>query len=151
MSQKRSLQVINWFPAYIVIPFVAWLVAQLLKPALELTKPPKQRTKSRNFFRSGNMPSAHSATVVALVTTVGGKLGLDDPLFGITVILSSIVLYDAVNVRRAVGEQGDILKKLLSFGKHNESFFSAYGHTIQEVVVGAIIGVAVAALMLQIL
>ncbi len=139
----------KWLPPYILIPFVAWLVAQLLKPVFELNKPPKQRGKG--FFRSGNMPSAHSATVIALVTTVGGKLGLDDPLFGITVILASIVLYDAVNVRRAVGEQGDVLKKLLSFGKHNESFFSAYGHTLQEVVVGAIIGVTIAALMLQIL
>ena len=139
----------NGLSVYLVIPAVAWFVAQLLKGIFELSKPAKER--NRRFLRSGSMPSAHSATILALLTVIGVRMGTESPLFGVVAILAAIVLYDAVNVRRAVGEHGDVLKELLSLSKRERSFFSAHGHTITEILVGAVIGVAVAAIMLQIL
>jgi uncharacterized protein len=134
---------------YLLIPFVGWLVAQLLKALFELSKPAKER--NRKILRSGGMPSAHSATIFALLTVLGVQEGVDSALFGVVAIIGAIVLYDAVNVRRAVGEHGDVIRELLKTAKHDRDFFSAYGHRLSEVIVGSIIGVAVAAIMLQIL
>jgi acid phosphatase family membrane protein YuiD len=135
----------NWLSVYILAPVAAWLVAQALKTILELPKPKAQR--NNNVFRSGNMPSAHSAIVAALLTVLGIRLGFDSPLFAVAAVFASIVIYDAVNVRRSVGEQGDALQKLASTDK----IFVAHGHKLSEVVAGFVIGVAISLLMLQIL
>jgi uncharacterized protein len=133
-------------PPYLFIPLVAWLVAQSTKVILALVR--KESDAASKFFASGNMPSAHSAVMIALLTVIGAQQGLYSPLFGVVTILTAIILYDALNVRRAVGEQGRILKQLAGADK---PFFSADGHRLTEVVVGAVIGVLTAVILLQIL
>jgi uncharacterized protein len=131
---------------YLLAPGVAWLAAQLIKTIIAMTKH-EHLTVYEEFMRSGNMPSSHSAITVALLTVVGVRQGLDSPEFGIAFVLTAIVLYDALNVRRAVGEQGLILKALAK----GQVFFSATGHRPLEVLAGSALGLIVAMLMLQIL
>jgi acid phosphatase family membrane protein YuiD len=68
-------------------------------------------------------------------------------VFGVAFVFTTIVLYDALNVRRSVGEQGVVLQELA----RGKTFFTSVGHRPIEVVAGSLIGVVVAAVMLQIL
>lgn len=136
----------RWVSIYWVAPIAAWLVAQLIKVVIAMGKGNRSGLKT-TFLSSGNMPSSHSAITIALLVVVAVRDGLHSATFGIAFVLTSIVIYDALNVRRAVGEQGEVLKELA--GKR--TFYRAMGHKPTEVIVGAIIGVGVAACLLQIL
>lgn len=98
----------------------------------------------RQLYLSGNMPSAHSATSVALVTVVALRDGLNSGLFGVALLAALIVMYDAIMVRRSVGEQGEAIHNLIR-GTKLEVLLprSAKGHTPLEVTVGAILGLAI--------
>lgn len=135
--------------AYLLIPLVAWAVSQFLKYIFEGV-----RSKTYDYtllYKSGSMPSSHSALMVSLLTVIGFQLGIQSVEFAIVAVLAVIVLYDAVNVRRAVGEQGTVIARLLLTKKQKEQFYMAKGHTLLEVSVGSLIGFTVAAIMLQFL
>ena len=131
---------------YLLAPGLAWLAAQVIKTVIALKKH-EHLTVYEEFMRSGNMPSSHSSITVALLTVVGAREGLSSPEFGIAFVLTAVVLYDALNVRRAVGEQGLVLRMLAK----DKIFFSAVGHRPVEVLAGSILGFMVAVFMLQIL
>lgn len=128
---------------YLLVIIVGWIVAQGLKYVFTVL-----RTRNINNFRqlyiSGNMPSAHTATVIALTTMVGLRDGIDSGLFGVTALFAAIVMYDAVMVRRSVGEQGKALQQLIKEQKSKVNIpRAAKGHTPAEVAVGFLLGVAV--------
>jgi len=90
---------------YIVAVVVGWLASQLIKAIIAVLQH-KRRGIRANLFISGGMPSSHSATIMAIWTTI---LVLDGPLsglFGLASAFALVVLYDAVKVRRSSGEQG---------------------------------------------
>lgn len=94
------------------------------------------------------MPSSHSAVVVSLATLIGKNIGVDTPLFAVSVILACIVMYDAAGIRRAAGKQAQLLNKLvetpgLTGVQVTERLVEVLGHTPTQVLVGAIIGVVV--------
>jgi acid phosphatase family membrane protein YuiD len=132
---------------YLLVAAVAYAVAQCAKMIGFYVKDRKRAQKEgfwRLFTESGGMPSGHSATVSALAVYVGLIDGLYSATFGIAAILAIIVMYDAQKVRRATGENGLAIAKLLEgLPGHKKPYF-ARGHKPREVVVGAIIGVAVA-------
>ncbi len=87
------------------------------------------------------MPSAHSATVVALALTIGLRDGFGTALFGLATLFGAIVMYDAMMVRRSSGEQGYAIQQLIKEQKSSIVLpRAAKGHTPAEVVVGALIG-----------
>ncbi len=100
---------------------------------------------SERLFSSGGMPSSHSAMVTALAAAVGSTHGWHSDLFAVVAVFSTIVLYDAVNIRYAVGQQARFLNSFLGRGDDPE-FKEQLGHTPQEVVAGAVLGVIVALL-----
>lgn len=130
---------------YLVAAIAAWLSAQLIKTGLQVAKTGKSGLGA--FVKSGNMPSSHTAIMVALLVTLGFKDGVGSAIFAVTAVVTLVIVYDALNVRRAVGEQGKVLKELSPKTK----FFTAEGHKISEVIAGAILGVIVALVVLQIL
>lgn len=94
------------------------------------------------------MPSSHSAVVVSLATLIGKNVGVDTPLFAVSVILACIVMYDAAGVRRAAGKQAQLLNKLvetpgLTGVQVTEKLVEVLGHTPTQVLVGALIGLVV--------
>jgi|SRR6056297_2428554 len=107
------------------------------------------------FFTSGGMPSSHSSFVSSLAITVGLKNGFNSDLFAIVTVFALIVTYDASGVRRAVGQQANVLNNLI---KHLESkSFSdkqliredlkeLIGHTPFEVFAGVLLGAIIALL-----
>jgi acid phosphatase family membrane protein YuiD len=126
---------------------IAWIIAQGSKYLIAIIQSKTVR-KFRSLYISGGMPSAHSATVMAVTTVVGLRDGIDSGLFGIVALLSAIVMYDAVMVRRSSGLQGDILTQLLKDTKSKiivPRF--AHGHQPLEVVVGAGLGCVIGAIV----
>lgn len=135
---------------YLLVPVVAWLLSQILKYALKSLKLSSIKDVSY-LYSSGDMPSSHAALMVALATTVGFRNGLDSVEFGIVFAMTIVVLYDALNVRRSVGEQALALKKVLNTLKKKDIFYAAKGHTLSEVLAGAVLGFITAVGMLQFL
>lgn len=131
---------------YLYIPLLLWLFIQLFKVIYDLVT-----TKKFNFKRilgAGGMPSSHSAVVVSLATLIGKNVGVDTPLFAVSVILACIVMYDAAGIRRAAGKQAQLLNKLvetpgLTGVQVTERLVEVLGHTPTQVLVGAIIGLVV--------
>ena len=131
---------------YIYVPFFLWFGIQLFKLIYDLVT-----TKKFNFKRimgAGGMPSSHSAVVAGLATLVGKYEGVGSPIFAVAFILAFITMYDAAGVRRAAGKQARMLNKIietpgLSGIQVSERLVEVLGHTPVEVLVGALIGVAV--------
>lgn len=136
----------GWLSIYWVTPLVAWVVAQVLKVGIAAVGG-GFRGQRPMFFSSGNMPSSHSSICLSVLTVIAGLEGLQSPEFGIMFTFTAITLYDAINVRRAVGEQGLVLQELVKPKK----FYMAQGHRLSEVVVGGALGIIVGFVMLQIL
>lgn len=134
--------------SYIIAPIIAWAVTQTVKYLIQARKASSFRDLSY-FYKSGNMPSSHSALMLALLTVIGVKDGTGTVQFAIVFVLSMIVIYDAVNVRRAVGEQGLVIQELAKEAKIKTSFHIAMGHQLTEVAVGIFIGIASAIVVLQ--
>jgi len=128
---------------YLIAVIAGWVVAQGAKYLLVVVK---QRSWSgvRQLYLSGNMPSAHSATALALVTVVALKDGMQSGLFAVAALLAGIVMYDAVMVRRSSGEQGEAIQFLIKEQKSSVKLpRAAKGHTPVEVAVGAFVGIVI--------
>ncbi|XP_010275953.1 PREDICTED: uncharacterized protein LOC104610838 isoform X1 [Nelumbo nucifera] len=61
----------------------------------------------------GGFPSTHSAVVMAAATSLGLERGLSDSIFGMTVVVAGLVMYDAQGVRREVGNHAKVLNRRL--------------------------------------
>lgn len=128
---------------YFIAIIAAWLIAQGVKYLLVAIKN-RSFDHVRQLYLSGNMPSAHSATVAALVTVIGLKDGVDSGLFALAALFAGIVMYDAVMVRRSSGEQGVAIQQLIKEQKSSIALpRAAKGHTPVEVLVGACLGVVI--------
>lgn len=131
---------------YFVVPLIAWIVAQLAKIIIKGVC--ERDWNWRYIYRSGAMPSAHTTVIVSLCTLLGHRLGTQSPEFGIASILALIIMYDAINVRHAVGEHAEALRLIIPAvfqkGKRPDlTIHQSYGHTPYEVLVGVVIGVVV--------
>ncbi|NCO10751.1 divergent PAP2 family protein [Candidatus Saccharibacteria bacterium] len=128
---------------YIIAGALGWLSAQLVKYML-LSIRKKQFVPARQLYFSGNMPSAHSATTIAVLVVIGVYDGVQSGLFGLALVFASVVLYDAMMVRRSSGEQGRALTEMIAEQKSKVPLPRvAKGHTPTEVAVGACLGVVV--------
>lgn len=102
------------------------------------------------FVSTGGMPSAHSALVSALATSVGILNGVGSSAFAIATIFALIVMFDAQGVRRAAGHQARVLNQIVDtiMKEHHmpnrEKLAELLGHTRHEVFAGLALGIAVA-------
>jgi acid phosphatase family membrane protein YuiD len=134
------------FNAYIAVPVAVWAITQLTKFTVSGIR---GDIDLHNLYKSGGMPSVHSAVVCSLATTALALDGWGSHLFGFTLIFAGIVMYDSLGVRRAAGEQGAALNMIISSLKYDRVRLSqpdlelreVRGHTPKEVAVGALVGV----------
>ena len=126
----------------------AWLLAQGIKLTANW-----RRTGSIDFrylISTGGMPSAHSAMVSALATSIGLRSGWGSPLFAVTLAFAIVVMFDAQSVRRAAGHQAKVLNQIVQelFKEHHlsrQKLAELLGHSRKEVFWGLVLGVATAA------
>lgn len=94
------------------------------------------------------MPSSHSASVSSVTTLIGLTYGFNSSLFGICMLFSMIVMYDATGVRQAVGQQAEILNYLMELRDRDDQYshllLERIGHTPTQVLVGSLLGMAIA-------
>ncbi len=107
---------------------------------------------------SGGMPSSHASFVSTLSTSIGLIYGFSSNLFAIVAVFSLIIMYDAGGVRRAVGEQANVLNNMIrhlelkQLNKNREKKIiirdlkELIGHTPFEVWVGTALGIVMALL-----
>ena len=136
----------------VLCSLLAWFIAQILK--IPLYYRVEHVWNWKRFVGSGGMPSSHSSMVTALCVIVGALQGFDSALFGICLVLATIVMYDAMGVRREAGTQAtvinQILKDVLINGKRisDEELKELVGHTPFEVLGGVVVGTVTALLYL---
>lgn len=121
----------------------AAIIAQLLKFIGHIIK--THKVDFQVLATTGGMPSAHTAGVVALSTTVGLICGFDSVEFAIAIGYALVVMYDAAGLRRSTGKIAACLNKIRDdFYAHGqmptERLKELLGHTPFEVFVGAILG-----------
>lgn len=133
---------------YLIAAMLGWMTAQGAKYLLMVIKH-KSFDHLRQLYLSGNMPSAHSATTMSLATYIGLADGISSSIFALAILFAAVVMYDAMVLRRSVGEQGksltELIKKSPSTGVRLPRV--AKGHEPLEVLVGAACGVAVGAIV----
>ncbi len=123
----------------LVTAVAAWLIAQVGKVAVEWFR--TRMIDLRLLTTTGGMPSAHSALAAALTAGVGLAEGVASPVFAVAFVFSMIVFYDAAGVRRAAGEQAEVLNQMLRdlYIEHEfrpERLRELLGHTPVEVLAG---------------
>ena len=132
----------------LVVALLSCLTAQGLKLIIELVR--NRKINVRYLVTTGGMPSAHSALVGALATSVGLTMGWSSPDFAIACLFAIIVMYDAAGVRQAAGKQARILNQLIDElfkEEHNfneERLKELLGHTPFQVLVGLSLGISIA-------
>ncbi|MFC2056715.1 divergent PAP2 family protein [Chloroflexota bacterium] len=133
----------------LIIPICAWAIAQLLKVIVLLIQ--KKRLDLRYFVISGGMPSSHSTFVTALATAVAYVEGVASVAFGISVVFSLVIMYDAAGIRQSVGNQAAVLNRILrELGDRQHraelghDLRELVGHTPFQVIIGGFLGIFVA-------
>ena len=105
------------------------------------------------------MPSSHSATVCALSAAACMQYGVESFEFAISLILSLIVMYDAMGVRRETGIQAKLINEMMvafaEMGKKDlstdEKLKEFVGHTPLQVLAGAVLGILIAIVVCNII
>ncbi len=128
--------------------FWAWLVAQVLKTIIYIIV--NKNFNPERLLGDGGMPSSHSATVMALVTSTAFHFGSDTFEFAVAAILALIVMHDAMGVRLETGKQAKVINNMLDwfveFGSDltpEEKLKEFVGHTPTQVFFGALLGILV--------
>lgn len=131
----------NWY--VFLAPALGWFVAQGLKYIINLRK---DGIQIKDLYSSGGFPSSHTASTVALATYIGATDGWTSHIFGLAAIFTAVVMYDAIGVRRAVGEHARLLHELAVQKKVDykvRGMHTALGHSPVEVFGGLVLGVAI--------
>lgn len=119
-----------------LIPVVVMFLSELAKMGVEYLRTGHWHA---GLFRTGGMPSTHSAFVTSLLIIVERKTGVHSVEFAIAFVFAAVVWFDAVSLRREVGLQAEMLNRLQQW-RH---FTVHVGHSIKEVLVGIVFGTAV--------
>ncbi len=125
----------------IIGTFGAIILSQLIKAILSILQ--SKKTIYEILFADGGMPSSHTTTVSTMSTIIGLTQGFDSPLFGVCIVVSAIVIRDALGVRQQVGQHAIALNKIILKGYFDDikTLNTRIGHTLSEVLAGFILGV----------
>jgi len=82
------------------------------------------------LWRTGGMPSSHSAIVCSFATSTGMAEGISSNLFVFSLVFAMVVLRDSLGVRRAAGLQA---KALNTLGKQTAEKTGLKFHTVKEI------------------
>lgn len=125
-----------------------WFAAQVAKTIINSIL--MRRFEIERMWGDGGMPSAHSATVCAMLVATARLEGMDSAIFAVASVVAIITMHDAMGVRRETGEQAKILNQMLTewmdMGARNAPILAdkklkeMVGHTPIEVISGAVLG-----------
>lgn len=126
---------------YIITPFSAWVIAGGMKFLINSIK---SRQLAFHQIGYGGMPSSHSAIVCSVAAMVAFREGVESSVFVLALTLAFIVMMDAMDLRRKIGQHAERLNLLSSdLPKLRERV----GHTPVEVLAGVLTGIITATLI----
>ena len=135
----------------LTVSLLAWFVAQVLKTIINFILLGKFQLE--RMWGDGGMPSAHSATVCAMVIATARSEGINSAIFAVAAVVAIITMHDAMGVRRETGEQAKVLNQMLEqwieVTEKNNPFLQNMhlkemdGHTPLQVLAGFVVGVVV--------
>ena len=139
--------------APLIAAAISFAGAQFFKPFINLLV--EKKFDPKLFFSTGGMPSSHTAGVIALVTAVGLKQGVGTIEFAISTTFASIVIHDAMGIRRAAGKQAEVINKWSELleeihkdGRFTEKHLKTMlGHSFSQVAGGILFGFLVSILV----
>ena len=133
---------------------LSWFIAQVLKTIINFVLLGKFQLE--RMWGDGGMPSAHSATVCAMVIATARSEGFSSAIFAVAAVVAIITMHDAMGVRRETGEQAKVLNKMIEqwidVTEKNAPFLQnmhlkeMVGHTPLQVLAGFVVGCVVGAL-----
>ena len=101
------------------------------------------------FWKTGGMPSSHTALVMSLCVSIGFRNGITSDIFILSTAFALVVVRDALGVRRSSGLQTRSLNELgMQLKKKGliENFTplkEVHGHKPTEVIMGCFLGIFV--------
>ena len=132
-----------------------WFVAQVLKTIINAAL--SRQLHIERMWGDGGMPSAHSATVCAMLVATARLTGTNSPVFAVASVVAIITMHDAMGVRRETGEQAKVLNRIINewmdLGARNAPILAdknlkeMVGHTPIEVISGAVLGALIGMFM----
>lgn len=135
----------------LTVSLLGWFTAQVLKTIVNFILLGKFQIE--RMWGDGGMPSAHSATVCAMVIATARSEGVHSAVFAVACVFAIITMHDAMGVRRETGEQAKVLNQMLEqwidVTEKNNPFLQnmhlkeMVGHTPLQVVAGVLVGVAI--------
>ncbi len=139
------------FNEILTVSLLSWFVAQVLKTIINFVL--LGRFQLERMWGDGGMPSAHSATVTAMVIATARSEGIHSAIFAVAAVVAIITMHDAMGVRRETGEQAKGLNKMLEqwievIEKNNPFLQNMHlkemvGHTPLQVMAGFALGILV--------
>lgn len=146
------------FNVIIEAAILANLLAQFVKIPLYYLK--HRKWKFGLIISTGGMPSSHAAFVSSLAASVAIHHGTDSVYFAIAFVLASVVIYDAMGIRRHAGKHAAMLNKLIADLKglkdspnlvkrfsdpgYQKQFKELLGHEPAETFWGTMFGITIA-------
>ena len=147
----QFIQSILSFNEILTVSLLSWFVAQVLKTIINFILLGKFQLE--RMWGDGGMPSAHSATVTAMVIATARAEGINSAIFAVAAVVAIITMHDAMGVRRETGEQAKVLNQMLEqwieVTEKNNPFLQnmhlkeMVGHTPLQVLAGVLVGVVV--------
>ena len=119
-----------------LVPVIAMVLSEAAKVTVEYARTGKW---AEGIFQPGGMPSSHSAFVTSLLIVLARRTGIESTEFAIAFVFACVVWYDAISLRRSVGQQAELLNRLQQW-KHLRV---RVGHSAKEVLAGIAFGAAV--------
>lgn len=111
---------------------ITWSVANMLKPIITWIRSGK--LSKETVFTKGGMPSGHTALSAPLATAIFFETGFS-PLFVTALILTILVVYDAIWVRTVIEKHSHTINALIKDRNDLPKMEENVGHTPAEVLV----------------
>ncbi|MDI6777645.1 MAG: divergent PAP2 family protein [Patescibacteria group bacterium] len=127
--------------AIVAIPLLVGAFTRILKFTIYSIK---HGLRWDDALMYGHMPSAHTAFVVSIVTTMGYYEGIISSFFALAVFFAVLTIEDSLRLRMYMGDHGRYLNMIINELPIDKKKFprlkERVGHRLSEVIVGALIG-----------
>lgn len=133
---------------YILMPFLAWVIAGMCKFIINYLRVGKEAFKMVGY---GGFPSTHTTIVSSTVFLCGFQEGFNTPYFSLGISVLLIVIIDAHGLRNKVGQQAKILNQIQQVSDVEQiTLREKMGHSWSELAGGMLLGVILAMVIIRI-
>jgi uncharacterized protein len=94
----------------------------------------------------GGIPSTHTTIVASATALTAFRAGVATPLFSLAVAVTMVVVIDAMDLRRKIGQHATVLQRLMPASAGME-LRQRIGHSPVEILAGVLLGTLIGAVL----